>query len=204
MPFLIKSQADTLLRPFFNDFEQIMRAAWQDWRDNRLAAQMQHKRVRAAIVWNQMLAHAKRQFDGREDVTVDTVKEWEGILIDGRIFIRMKKGTDKLLSRNFPTQTALAFHDQDQDLFGGIVRLELLYVLNTAETDIERIVLIQRHKKQIVWSIDLLDEADDRHNVQPLIPLEPAPETGSVADRIIKPKTDQIDKKQYGSSGVDS
>lgn len=204
MPFLTLEQADVLLRPVYTDFEQIVRSAWQDWRDSTVAPQMQHKRVRANYVWNQLIAHAKRQFDGRDAVRVDTVKNWDGVLVADSVFIRMKKGTDSLLSRNYPTQAALAFHDQIQDLFGGIARLELLYILNAAETDIARIVLIQRHKKHVTWVIDLLAPAAGRDNVLPLIPEDPMPQAGSVADRIIKPKDTQTDKKQYGTTGDDA
>lgn len=204
MPFLNREQADVLLRPFYDDFEQIVRSAWQDWRSSTVAPQMQHKRVRANYVWNQLIAHAKRQFNGRHEVRVDTIKNWDGVLVADSAFIRVKKGTNNLLSRNYPTQAALAFHDQIQDLFGGIVRLEMLYILNLAETDIERIVLIQRHKKHVTWVIDLLESATDMDNVLPLIPLESAPQAGSVADRLIKPKDTQTDKKQYGTTGDDS
>jgi hypothetical protein len=204
MPFLSLEQADVLLRPFYDNFEQIVRSSWKDWRSSTVAPQMQHKRVRANYVWNQLIANAKRQFDGCDAVRVETIRNWDGVLVQDSIFIRMKKGTDRLLSRNYPTQAAMAFHDQIQDLFGGIARLELLYILNSAETDIERIVLIQRHKKHVTWVIDLLKPATEMNNVLPLIPQDPAPQAGSVADRLIKPKDTQTDKKQYGTTGDDS
>lgn len=75
-------------------------------------------------------------------------------------------------------------------MFGGIARLELLYVLNKSETDVERIVLVQRHKSSVAWHIDLLGDADaaSMQTVVPLIPLQPG---GSPADRMIKPKQGQ-------------
>ena len=30
MPFIHKEEAEILVRPFFDDFEQIVKAAWQD------------------------------------------------------------------------------------------------------------------------------------------------------------------------------
>ena len=110
------------------------------------------------------------------------------MLVDGKVFVRMKKGTHELLSRNYPTQAALAFHDQIQDLFGGIVRLELLYVLDETEVDIERIALIQRHKKSVAWVIDLLKPADDAQNVIPFTGGPVAPTAPTVADRVLKSK----------------
>jgi hypothetical protein len=200
MPFISQQDADALLRQFYPDFEQIVRAAWNDWRTGPLAHQMQHKRVRANFVWNQLVAHAKRQFDGRPNAVVDTIKNWDGVLIENRAFVRMKKGTDKLLSRNYPTQAALAFHDPIQDLFGGIARLELLYILNDLETEIARIVLVQRYKSNVAWCIDLLDSNGDAQNVFDLPAPEPDRGSGSVADRLIKPKEDRTDHEQHRST----
>lgn len=188
MPFISRDDAQSIVQPYFADFQYVVAAAWKDWRDGVIAAQMQHKRVRANYIWNQLIAHAKRRFDGKSNVQVETLRTWDGVLIDDKVFIRMKKGTHDLFSRNYPTQAALAFHDQIQDLFGGIARLELLYVLNDAETDIERIALIQRHKKSVSWVIDLLKPADDKQNVIPFAPPPAGPPKISVADRILKSK----------------
>ncbi len=185
MPFIKREDAERIAGPYFEDLSFIVQSAWSDWRSGGLAHQLQHKRVRANYVWNQLLSHAKRKFDGCQNVRVETLRNWDGVLIDSQIFIRMKKGSHELLSSNYPTQAALAFHDRIQDLFGGIARLELLYILDGAETTVERIVLIQRHKKSIAWAIDLLGEAAAAQNI---ITFVPTPPDGSHTDRIIKPK----------------
>lgn len=188
MPFIAADDAHQIVHPYFDDFRSIVADAWTDWRHGAIASQMQHKRVRANFVWNQLIAHAKRRFDGNSKIQVETLKNWDGVLVDGKVFVRMKKGTHELLSRNYPTQAALAFHDQIQDLFGGIVRLELLYVLDETEVDIERIALIQRHKKSVAWVIDLLKPADDAQNVIPFTGGPVAPTAPTVADRVLKSK----------------
>ena len=186
MPAISQSDADIALRPFFPDLVSVVQGAWQDWMTGNYAHQMQHKRVRANCVWNQWIANAKRRFDGHAEVRVETLKNWDGVLVKDRIFVRMKKGDHELLSRNYPTQAALDFHDSHRDLFGGIARLELLYVLNKAETAIERIALVQRHKSAVSWVIDLLDRAADA--AQTVIPLVPPQPEGIPAQRMIKPK----------------
>lgn len=188
MPFITAIDAHQIVRPYIDDFVCIVDAAWTDWRQGAIASQMQHKRVRANFVWNQLIAHAKRRFDGNSKIRVATLRSWDGVLVDGKVFVRMKKGTHELLSRNYPTQAALAFHDQIQDLFGGIVRLELLYVLDEAEVDIERIALVQRHKTSVAWVIDLLKPADDAQNVIPFAGGPAAPTAPTVADRVLKSK----------------
>lgn len=189
MSAITSAQAEIELRALFADFISIVQSSWKDWMAGSYAHQMQHKRVRAGCVWNQLIANAKRAFEGRQDVRVETLRNWDGVLINNRIFVRMKKGDYKLLSRNYPTQAALDFHDPQKDLFGGIARLELLYVLNKLETTVERIVLVQRHRSKIAWVIDLLDQADSGdQNVLPLVPIQP---TDDAAGRMIKPKEEK-------------
>jgi len=190
MPFIAEEEARKVVQPYFADFRQIYGSAWTDWLASPVASRMQHKRVRANMMWNQLISHAKVRFDGNPRVRVDTLRNWDGVLIDNRIFIRMKKAEESLLSRNYPTQAALAFHDQIQDLFGGIARLELLYVLSNDETQLEQIVLVQRHKKQILWKIDVHGESSA--DMQTVMPFAPAPSFDgiAVAERVIRPKTD--------------
>lgn len=201
MPILDQAVAERAIEPFKQDFIHIFQTAWKDWRESAIAPQMQDKRVRANNVWNQLLSHAKRRFDGKEGIRVETKKPWIGVLIDERIFIRMKLANQKLLSRNYPTKSALAFVDQEQELFGGgISRAELVYLLDESETEIERIVLVQRHKDAIVWMIDVLGEPPMEQNVFPFAPT-PRPETDGVAKRIIKPKHKIEDDKHEVSDG---
>lgn len=186
MPAITATRAETELRPLFIDFVSILQASWADWLRGSFAHQMQHKRVRANCVWNQWIANAKRVFEGRQNVRVETLKSWNGVLVNNRIFVRMKKGDRQLLSRNYPTQAALDFNDPQKDLFKGVARLELLYVLNKAETAIDRIVLVQRHKSKVAWEIELLDQANAAD--QTALTLAPTQPSGSAAGRMIKPK----------------
>jgi hypothetical protein len=201
MPVITQEAAESAIRPYVDDFINIVQSAWLDWRRDAIAAQMQHKRVRANYVWNQLLSGAKRQFDGREGIRVDTLTPWDGVLIGTDIFIRMKKADKKLLSRNYPTKSALAFLDQTSDMFGEVTRLELVYLLDDSETEIERIALIQRHKKSVVWMIDLLGADPMLQNVLPFAEPPTDKLSGSVADRIIKPKRNLNDDDKDVAGG---
>ncbi|MDE9553845.1 hypothetical protein KKI94_22380, partial [Xenorhabdus bovienii] len=75
-----------------------------------------------------------------------------GFAVNGRYFIRFKKGDSNFLSSNYPTQSALKYHDPNIDMFGGEVRLELLYVLGRDGIGIDKIVLTQRKDKFTVWA----------------------------------------------------
>jgi hypothetical protein len=199
MPFISREQAEAKIQPYFGDLEKIVRLAWSDWLKCDLAPQMQHKRVRANYIWNQLIAHAKRQFHDQSEVHVENYANLDGILFDGNIFVRMKKASNKLYSSNYPTQAALAFHDQIQDIFGGVARLELVYVLNQSETNIERITLIQRHNKNIGWMIDLLTSSTETQNIIPLEQNEVSNTEGTVAERLIKPLAGDKENDKRGT-----
>lgn len=196
MIFLSRDFAEAALQPYFDVFLREADGAWQDWMNNPLAPQLQHKRVRAACVWNQFVARSRRAFDGSANVRVQAMKEYEGLLVEGKIFLRFKKGSRDLISRNYPTDLALAYNDQGQDLFPGISRLELVYVLDPSETKIDRLCVVQRHRNQIVWWLDVKGQADDgAQNVLPFAPVEPSDQP--VAQRVLKSKV----KKQERGDG---
>jgi hypothetical protein len=71
MPFISEESAHAVVKPYINDLLYIVRQAWADWLSNPIAAQMQHPRTRADIVWNQWITHAKARFDGNSSVRVE-------------------------------------------------------------------------------------------------------------------------------------
>lgn len=192
MPVITQAVAAELLQPFADDLVKVVHDAWADWLTNPIAPNMQNKRVRADVVWNQMITHAKGRLDGYSGVRVKSMAPWDGVMIADKIFVRLKKADDRLFSRNYPTQSAMAFVDQDQDLFEGIARADLVYVLDASETEIERVAVVQRDKNRIAWVVDLMGEAPMAQEVIPF-PVTPVQGGPSVADRIIKPKK-QADK----------
>jgi hypothetical protein len=192
MPVISQAAAEELLQPFATELVGIVHDAWADWLANPIAPNMQNKRVRADVVWNQMVTHAKNRLDGQAGVRVKSMAPWDGVMIGDKIFLRLKKADDRLFSRNYPTQSAMAFVDQDQDLFEGIARADLVYVLDESETEIEHVAVVQRHKNSIAWVVDLMGAAPMAQEVIPF-PTAPVQDGSSVADRIIKPKK-QADK----------
>ena len=190
MIVLSSSDAHAALSPYFQLIQCVVDGAWKDWRDNPLAPQMQHKRVRATCVWNQLVARSRREFGGDPNVRVTTMKDWEGLLFKESVFLRFKKGSTGLISRNYPTNRALAYNDQMQDLLDGVSRLDLVYVLDSSETEIDRICVVQRDRKQVLWSIDVKGQASNKgQNVLPFAPVSPG--GLPVAARILKSKRKQ-------------
>lgn len=197
MPFASEAQVNRALKPLFGSLVSLVQRAHEDWKSSPFSASMQDPKVRANVIWNQFLYHAKSEFDEASNVRVENKYHWQGILIGDSFFVRMKKGDNNLLSKNYPTQSALEFNDASVDLFKGMVRLELIYTLDSLQASIDRIVIAQRHRNKILWAIDLLDSAED--NGQTVIPLPVAPIQGSPASRILKPKKTTEEIKKHGT-----
>ena len=110
----------------------------------------------------------------------------------GGYFIRCKKANRQLLSSNYPTQHAMDFHDPQVDMFGGVSRLELVYVIDKEEICIEKVALVKRIKDLVIWSHDFsvhpIQLEDYRHQEDQI------PEThGEVAKRVLIPKRANAD-----------
>lgn len=131
------------------------------------------------------------------------MKNWEGIVVDNAVFIRLKKGDRTLRSRNFPTQSALAFNDPAEDLFGGIVRLELLYVLGAAEASIESVALVQRNKGALLWDINIgLELATASSNIEPFVRDTAPDQSENAARKIIQKKSGKAQPKRGNENGA--
>lgn len=178
--------------------------AWEDWNGSEFPAQMQSKSFRAQFINNQIIYRAKQYVEGRTDVRVDKIRGNHGLVIEDRVFVRPKYARTGYRSSNYPTRAALAFHDQSQDFFGGIARLELVYTLNNLGTAIQDICLTQRHMEQIQWMFPLVEpQAQVQGN---LVSLPTEERTDTAADRIIKLKkdhgNDQGDQFKRGGGAV--
>ena len=187
------------LQPLLPLLQKAFYKAWDEWLSNPVAATMEHKRVRAGIVWNNAIVFLREGIDGLQLTNINIVKACKttGIHLQvnderGGYFIRCKKANRQLLSSNYPTQHAMDFHDPQVDMFGGVSRLELVYVIDKEEICIEKVALVKRIKDLVIWSHDFsvhpIQLEDYRHQEDQI------PEThGEVAKRVLIPKRANAD-----------
>jgi len=186
------------LQPMLPLLHQAFYKAWEKWLSNPVAATMEHKRVRAGIVWNNAISFLREGIDRLQLTNINIVKacRTKGIHLQvnderGGYFIRCKKANRQLLSSNYPTQHAMDFHDPQVDMFGGVSRLELVYVIDKEEISVERVALVKRVMDSVVWfhdfSVQPIQLEDFRQD-------EPAPEKhGEVAKRVLTLKRAEAD-----------
>ena len=194
MSLINKEEVHLVCRPYYNTLTSVFDNVWKNWIQNDIARRLVDKRVRSAVLRNDALFFLKDQIEAEEIEGIKYVKmpHQVGFLIQDRYFVRIKKGDKSLRSSNYPTQRALDFHNPEIDMFGGLIRLELLYILSDDCVGIDKIVLTQRNGKFVAWAIDITDE--NLYDL-PVHELEfnkpqPQPVTTSVspAKSVVKPK----------------
>lgn len=109
MPFASEDQVNLTLRPYFSDFVSLLRQAHEDWTTSRFASSMQDPKVRATVVWNQFLHHAKAAFEDRPGVRVENMRHWQGLVIANSFFVRMKKSQQKIAIAKLSDAISLEF-----------------------------------------------------------------------------------------------
>lgn len=198
MSLITKEEALEVLEPYFPLFRKAINAAWKAWVTGPVAPRMQHKRVRANVVWNDYFFEMNSEISGgkHKGIRFAKIPYNQGFVIDGRYFIKFKKADSNFLSSNLPTQSALKYHDPEIDMFGGEVRLELIYVLDRDGINIDEMAIIQRKDKFVAWAINVSGE-----NVVEISGTQGDPshvQSQPVAKKVIKPrknaKKDLVDK----------
>ncbi|UGA36172.1 hypothetical protein JOS77_16940 [Chromobacterium haemolyticum] len=155
MSIISSEYAIEKLSTFFEALADIPYDAFDSWKANPMATKVVTRSVESMGIWNEMVRFAEERFEGHPRAKWVKLKAQFGLLIDQRFFIRFKKGNTRRKSSNYPTLTALQFHDQEVDIFGATThRMEVLYVLDKAGVKIESVLLVQRHKGRIVVELN--------------------------------------------------
>jgi len=179
-----------VLNPYIPTVVSIVHKAWRDWMESGYAATWEFKRNRANFVWAQMATYAREAFENHSQVYIVEKDETLKFLVNNTVLFRLKKGTETGLTSNIPTQQVLAYHDHEQDLFGmpAVQRVDVVYILNVLETDIQDILVVARNGKQLAWTYSLLEE-NVAVDALPFIEV-PAP-NNAPGPRLVKAKTAQ-------------
>lgn len=146
-----------VLGPLHADLRGIVSQAWALWLRSRENMDYQYGRTRACIVWEHLVRLAEARFSEHANIVPLRRHETVGWLVAGFLHFRFKKGNQQGLSSNVSTQLALALHDHEQALPGipAAVRVEVVYVLNELETEIQEVLVVCRDRNQVAWSYSI-------------------------------------------------
>jgi hypothetical protein len=189
-----------ILHPFHDLLFDIVSGAWEDWLNSSEFAFIESPSTRASIVWSRTIGRAKAAFVEIPNITIRGRYNTYSFVVDDTILFRFKKGNQDGFTANYPTQTALAFHDHsDNDpeclqasLFPmeDYLRVEVVYTLNNLQTELDRIRVVARNKSKIAWDYD----------IRPIIPaiteIPVLPDAGTKKARpLVQPKITRKAKK---------
>ena len=192
---LSQSEVENRLAPFIPSIQKVILEAWADWMASGKSGRWKRRRSRANYMWEELVCRAEATFAGHPDVRIHPKNQSSWFVIDDVVY-RFKKSDSSGYTSNVPTQAALDYHDQQEDLPGipAIQRLEITYVLNTLETAVQDILLVARHQGRVLWRSSILRK-DEGGNVVPFtVPDAPTP-SDTVPKTIKIPVKSKHDRK---------
>lgn len=192
---LTQAEIEARLKPYMPRIVRVILDAWADWMVSGKNGRWKRRRSRANYVWEELACGAEAAFTHDPSVRVHPKHQSCWFHIDDVVF-RLKKSDSSGLTSNYPTQAALDYHDQQEDLPGipRVQRLEVTYVLNKLETAVQDILLVARDQGRVLWCSSLLRN-DEGGNVVPIM-VPAAPQPPAPAPKTIKiPVKSKHDKK---------
>jgi hypothetical protein len=149
---------------------------WTDCKTHTLGW-WRRKSTRAAIMWEATVDRAVGGLQDDRGMQIVNHYDTRSFIFDDAVLLRFKKGDIGRFSRNFPTPLALAFHSHDMDLFGhpGLMRVEVVHMLNRRQTEIDSVGIVARNRRRILWWYELGIDAGETTPVLPFGPLPIAP-----------------------------
>jgi hypothetical protein len=170
MPLADETVVRTILQPYEAKLSAAAAGAWDDWKALPLAGQLLFPgRSRACLVFDFFIRRAIAAFDGDSNVYVLRRDETAKFIFGGEVVLRFKKADESGLGSNIQTQATLKFVDQEQQLPGmpDVHKVELVYMLNRLQTQIDEIAVVARDGSMCLWSY-LLTPAASAFAVIPL------------------------------------
>jgi len=144
----------TVLQPYETGIYQAIHGAWSDYQGLQLGGRLMFpSRSRACLVHDFMVKRAISTWSDDVGVRVIHHNETAKFVIADQVLLRLKKADDRGLGANIPTQASLDFIEQQFDLPGlpDVHKVEVVYQLNTLQTQIDQIVVVARDGHKRLW-----------------------------------------------------
>ena len=173
---------------------QIVGGAWDEWRALQLGGRLQFlARSRACLVYDFIVQRAIAAFADDPTVRVLSGDETAKFVFSDTVVARFKKANGNGLGSNISTQATLGFVDQEQELPGlpNVYKVEVVYVLNRLQTQVDQVVVAARHGNACLWNYVLIPDTTAE-----IIPLQlVAPQDSERGARIKLRVVDEKRKK---------
>jgi hypothetical protein len=154
---MIRADEDVVrrvLQPYEDAIFQSVHGAWGGYQELNLGGRLLFPgRSRACLVHDFMVHRAISAWTGDSAVRVIRQDETAKFVVADQVLLRLKKADDRGFGSNIPTQASLGFIEQQHDLPGipNVHKVEVLYLLNRLQTQIDRVVVVARDGDELLW-----------------------------------------------------
>jgi len=190
----------SLFRPYQAKFVKYWMEAWCRWLASPQSKSFIYKRTRANDVFDYAMQMAIPDMETTPGVVVKKRHDTAYFGFSDKLFVRMKKGDERGLGRNYPTQLNLSIVQVGETipLFDEHPwKIEITYILNDLETQIAEILVIARDGDKVLWDYPIYraDRALDELPAPSMLPVSP-PMPAAVADVLSVPGQNEQKKKE--------
>jgi len=186
-------------------FRQAVEHGWASRKAHPGNAAWIRKTTRAHVVWEGTIKKAEELLlDDDDGVEVCPHCDTISFICDDAVLVRIKKADASLRSSNVKTALSDLFDDHEADLFGynGLQRVQIVYVLNRFETDIEWIGVVAHDKGEYLWHFELDAPASGAEIVAFVPKSPPQGDTAGLA-KVRQPAGNSEQEKKDGASKED-
>lgn len=199
---MIRADENTVraaLQPHHDIIFRAAHGAWKDWQALPLSGRLLFPgRSRACLVHDFIVQKAIAGWSANPAVRIIQQDETAKFVIGETVLLRFKKADDRGLGSNIPTQAFLNFAEQQAELPGipNVHKVEVVYVLNRLQTQIDHVVVVARDGDVRLWGYLVTPESTAEIVPLPIAASGAEPERGAKIT-IKKPAND--DKKSEAS-----
>lgn len=158
----------------------LVEAIYGGWADYRALGQALSPRARANVVHDLIFARAEASLAAFEGVQREVVRQTEGLLLQRRIFLRVKKLDRNLRTRNFatPTQEFNAVLGHFEGMPASVSTISCGYVLDSTQSEVCMVAAVREVARRTEWYIDLDELAGGMYEpASPILPVGPVSPT---------------------------
>lgn len=161
--FMNKDEVLEILKPYAETIHNCITFGFDAYGNKYSDTSADHSsRTRASIIRDEMVKAAKNDLCAQDGVKhVKTKTDRDIFCIQERVIVQFKRLVDKLLVRNYPTDTAKLFNGNAQVALDGIPpnlpRINAGYVPSVDWLNVNGIYITYQNMRGLSWFIDLKD-----------------------------------------------
>jgi hypothetical protein len=188
-----QEEVRNLLKPLHGPLTRVVTGAWEDWQKVAPMIGRRFARTPANVIYERMIARAVPELESLPGMHIVNGHQTVHFVYQDAVRFRFKKGDENGLSKNYPTQMALAFNDQTSDLFGAptITRVDVVYQLDGLATRVTDVAVVARPDMNVLWSYSITASEMKSAEVVELIPKAPSP-----VESLVRPKVQQPEQEK--------